>query len=86
MEYINVSVRMEKGLKEEFERVCNDLGIGMAAALNIYAKRVVKDGGIPFDLNRDSQALVKRVASYVKQVNQINEAGEERETDKKENA
>lgn len=42
------SVRMDSETKREFDAVCNAMGITSAAAINMFAKQVVLEGGIPF--------------------------------------
>ncbi|MBR3738994.1 MAG: type II toxin-antitoxin system RelB/DinJ family antitoxin [Clostridia bacterium] len=52
----SISVRMDDALKEAFEAACEDMGMPMAVALTIFAKRVARDRRIPFDVSapRDS--------------------------------
>lgn len=47
----SISVRMDDALKESFEAACEDMGMPMAVALNIFAKRVARDRRIPFDVS-----------------------------------
>ncbi|MCQ2797641.1 MAG: type II toxin-antitoxin system RelB/DinJ family antitoxin [Bacilli bacterium] len=42
------SVRMDSETKREFDAICNKMGISTAAAINIFAKQVVLEGGLPF--------------------------------------
>ena len=48
MATVAITIRMEKNLKEEFERTCESLGLSMTAAINIFAAAVVKEQAIPF--------------------------------------
>ncbi len=52
----SISVQMDDALKEAFEAACEDMGMPMAVALTIFAKRVARDRRIPFDVSapRDS--------------------------------
>ncbi len=47
----SISVRMDDALKEAFEAACEDMGMPMAVALTIFAKRVARDRRIPFDVS-----------------------------------
>lgn len=49
-EMININFRINKELKEEMEKTCREIGITMTSAFIIYAKKVVKEGRIPFNL------------------------------------
>lgn len=46
-----VNVRMDENLKKDFERLCNELGLNMSTAMNIFAKMAVRKQGIPFELS-----------------------------------
>ena len=47
------SFTMEENVKRGMREVCDEIGISMAAAFNIYAKKVARERRIPFDLNVD---------------------------------
>ena len=46
----SISVRMDDALKNSFEAACEDMGMPMAVALTIFAKRVARDRKIPFEV------------------------------------
>lgn len=50
---MNVSVTMENETKREFERFCKDVGLSVSAAFNIFAKKVVREHRIPFDISNE---------------------------------
>lgn len=50
MQTINVTFRMDKNDKEAFESIINDLGLNLSSAFNIFAKAVIRKGGVPFEL------------------------------------
>ena len=55
----NVSVRMDEKLKTEFDDFCKSVGLTMSAAICVYAKRVVAEQRIPFELaapNKESRS------------------------------
>lgn len=49
----NVNIRMDTALKKQFEAFCADVGITMTAAINIFAKRTVRENRIPFEVTGD---------------------------------
>ena len=49
----NINIRMDEGLKYEFDSLCNELGLTMTAAFNVFAKTVVRRQGIPFEISKD---------------------------------
>ncbi|MBR1529550.1 MAG: type II toxin-antitoxin system RelB/DinJ family antitoxin [Oscillospiraceae bacterium] len=50
MAQTNISVRMDEELKTEFEDFCKSIGLTMSAAICVFAKRVVAEQKIPFEL------------------------------------
>ena len=74
MAQTNINIRIDKDLKEDFEVVCNDLGLTMTAAFNVFAKTVTRRKAIPFEIAVDADpfysdenqaALRKAIADYV---------------------
>ena len=45
------SVRMEDGLKKEFDSLCSDFGMSMSTAITVFAKAVVRERKIPFEIS-----------------------------------
>jgi DNA-damage-inducible protein J len=53
MAQTSVNIRMDETVKRQFDDVCNDLGLNMSSAFNIFAKTVVRQKRIPFELSVD---------------------------------
>lgn len=51
MEQITFNVIMDENLKMEFEKICNYLGMDMSTAINVFARAVVREKKIPFELS-----------------------------------
>ena len=53
MAQVSMTVRMDSQLKQNFDAVCQQLGMSANAAMNIFANAVVRTRSIPFkiDLN-----------------------------------
>ncbi len=49
----NVNIRMEPETKAAFEQFCNEIGLSVSTAFNIFAKKVVREQRIPFELTTD---------------------------------
>ena len=52
-----ITVRMDEKLKERFEEIVNDLGLNMTTAFTAFAKAVVREEGIPFELSRKKDSF-----------------------------
>jgi len=60
MAAVNYTVRFDESDKQTAERVFNELGLTLAAGLNIYIKTVARQQRIPFDLALNKKATVTR--------------------------
>lgn len=49
----NVSIRMDDITKSQFESFCNDVGLSVSAAFNLFAKKVVREQRIPFEISNN---------------------------------
>lgn len=53
MAQTNVNIRMDENLKKQFESLCKELGLNMSTAFNIFAKTMVRQQKIPFEISLD---------------------------------
>ncbi len=49
----NINIRIDSDLKEQFERFCADMGMTMTTAINIFAKKAVREYRIPFEVGAE---------------------------------
>ncbi len=54
MAQTNINIRMDDGLKQQFDHLCNELGLNMTTAFTIFAKTMVRQQRIPFDVSLDT--------------------------------
>lgn len=52
-EMVQITVRLEKSVKQEAERICSEIGISMSSAIIIYLKKVAREKRIPFELTAE---------------------------------
>ena len=50
-----LSVRINETDKKEFENFCNDVGMNVSVAINMFIKAVLQDNKLPFEVVRKSQ-------------------------------
>ena len=62
MSSINVNIRMDQDLKQRFEEFCNDMGMTMTTAFNVFAKKVVREYRIPFEIGAEKPNAETREA------------------------
>ena len=49
----NINIRVDSKVKEEAEKLFNELGLNMSAAMNIFLRQAIRFGGIPFEIRID---------------------------------
>ena len=62
MAQTNVNIRMDEETKREFDRFCEEIGLSVSAAFNSFAKTVVREQRIPFELSIEKPNVETRAA------------------------
>ena len=53
MANININIRMDSDLKQQFEAFCNAVGMTMTTAFTVFAKKAVREYRIPFEIRAE---------------------------------
>lgn len=66
MAQTNVNIRMDENLKRAFDAICGAFGMSMTTAVTIFAKTVVREQRIPFEIalhtpNEETRAAIDDV-------------------------
>ncbi|RRD96492.1 type II toxin-antitoxin system RelB/DinJ family antitoxin [Clostridiales bacterium COT073_COT-073] len=48
-----VNLRVDDEVKRDVELILDEIGLSMSAAINVFLKRVAREGKIPFELSAD---------------------------------
>lgn len=54
MAQTSVNIRMDNNLKQQFDCLCSELGLNMSTAFNIFARTMVRQQRIPFEVGLDT--------------------------------
>lgn len=54
MAQTNVNIRMDEATKIAFDKFCEEIGLSVSAAFNIFARTVVREQRIPFELTTET--------------------------------
>ena len=54
MAQTNINIRMDEELKRQFDAFCSEVGMSMTTAICVFAKTVVRQHRIPFEISTDS--------------------------------
>ena len=49
----NITIRLPADIKQQFEEFCDNVGISMSTAFNIFVRKVLRDNSFPFELGYD---------------------------------
>ena len=70
-----VNFRIDEETKKEMEELCNELGITISAALNIFIKKMIREKRIPFEVSIDpfySESNIKALEKSIEQLKENN--------------
>ncbi|HIS39973.1 MAG TPA: type II toxin-antitoxin system RelB/DinJ family antitoxin [Candidatus Aphodovivens avistercoris] len=56
MANINVTIRIDEDLKEEADKLFDDLGMSFTTAINVFVKQSLREGRIPFEITTAPRA------------------------------
>ena len=66
METVDVTLRMEKGLKERAEQLFSSLGISFSAAVSLFVREALRMQGIPFEVSMRATSLEEPPADWAR--------------------
>ena len=49
----NLNIRTDKVIKDQAEKIFNELGLNMTTAINMFLRTAIREHGIPFELKLD---------------------------------
>lgn len=65
---INVTIRLDREVKENAEKLFNEFGMNLSTAFNIFARQALRQGKIPFEIydpfyhEKNQAELSRRIA------------------------
>ena len=68
-----VNFRIDEETKKEMEKVCDELGMTMTTALNIFIKKMIREKRIPFEVSIDpfySENNIKYIEKIIKDIDE----------------
>lgn len=66
-----VNFRMDEELKKNMEQTCKEMGITMTAAFTMFATKVSREKGIPFEITADpfySESNIRYLNSVISDI------------------
>ena len=59
------TVRMDSEVKNRFDELCKDFGMSANTAFNIFARAVIRQECIPFDVESERQASIAKAMEAI---------------------
>ncbi|MGL4484976.1 MAG: type II toxin-antitoxin system RelB/DinJ family antitoxin [Anaerovoracaceae bacterium] len=76
----NVSIRIDEKLKNDFQNVCESIGMDMSTAIKVFMKKTTNERGIPFDVSADPFYSAENIATLERRIANI-ECGKSKMTE-----
>ena len=73
MSLSTISAKVEAQDKLDFESFCNNVGMNVTTAINLFVKAVIREGRIPFEITADpfySDANKARLRTSIQELNE----------------
>lgn len=70
-----VSVRMDENLKQDFDTICNELGLTMTTAVTMLAKKMTREKRLPFEVSVDPFYSAENMARLKRSMAQMEATG-----------
>jgi len=68
-----ISFRIDKNVKSDAEKVLNEIGLSMSAAITVFLRKMARERRIPFELNADPFYSSENQAYLMKSVRELRE-------------
>ena len=66
-----INFRIDENTKKQLQEICNELGITMSTAFNMFVKKVIREKRIPFEVSIDpfySETNINAINESIKQL------------------
>ena len=57
MAQVSMTVRMDSQIKKQFTEICNEIGMSVNTAINVFVNAAVKTRGIPFEVKASQKTV-----------------------------
>ncbi len=61
MAQTSINIRIDEELKKQFDAFCSDIGMSMTTAFCVFAKTVVREKRIPFEITTETDLFYSPV-------------------------
>lgn len=76
MAQVSMTVRMDAGIKAQFEELCSQFGMSVNTAMNIFANAVVRKRKIPFEIEAAEKSDSMKEFEAFREIRRMAESGQ----------
>ena len=76
MAQVSMTVRMDSLLKQQFNDLCNEIGMSVNTAINVFVNAAVKTRGIPFEIKASPKVESMSALEAFQQMRKMAESGQ----------
>jgi addiction module RelB/DinJ family antitoxin len=76
MAQVSMTVRMDSKLKQQFNDLCNEIGMSVNTAINVFANAAVRTRGIPFEIKATPKTEAMTGLEAFQQIRKMAESGQ----------
>jgi len=63
-----MNVRIDETVKQQAEELLHGLGLTMSTAINLFARAVIREQGLPFDLKYNTSVFTEQEAKKIDEI------------------
>ncbi len=71
MAQATLSIRVDSDDKKKFETFCNETGMNVSVAVNMFMKKVIREQKIPFEVNIDPFYSQENLAEIQRRIDEV---------------
>lgn len=68
-----INIKMDENLRKDFDNICQELGLTMATAITMLAKKMIREKRLPFEVNLDPFYSENNLKALDESIQQIKE-------------
>lgn len=57
MSTVSLTIRTDEQVKKDFDKFCDELGLNMTTAINLFMKTAIREQRIPFELSLNKETI-----------------------------
>lgn len=66
-----ISIRIDDSTKKQFDEFCKSVGLSVSAAFNLFAKTVVREQRIPFEITSENPQFKPEVIEAMEEAERL---------------